>query len=58
VERSGLRGLSYGKEKAELLHVVCVLRQAGWSEAIYAACPTWLSCGEKGCGEFLREEIF
>jgi hypothetical protein len=37
VKRSDLRGLSYGKEKTELLHVVRVLRQAAWSEAIYAA---------------------
>ena len=40
VERSDLRGLSCGKEKAELLHVLCVLKRAAGSDAIYAQRPT------------------
>jgi len=36
VEQSDLRGLSYGKEKAELPGVIRAPTQAAWSKAIYA----------------------
>jgi hypothetical protein len=47
VERSDLRGLSYGKEKAELLRVVRVLRQTAWSEGDLRAVVA-----KRGCDEF------
>ena len=46
MEQCDLRG---GKEKAELLHVIRALRQAAWSDAIYAR---WL-VGKKRAVNFL-----